>query len=78
MPFPNKKRDVLMIDNRLYLLGIWQASWNFHIHGGRRPLAMGAVVPASDLLALLEQDDVKAVRQAHKDYWAAQNSAKLD
>jgi hypothetical protein len=39
---------------------------------------MGVVVPASDLLALLLQDDVASVRADHNAYWAQERAAKLD
>jgi len=78
VPPPIGPRGITVTDSRAFLLGVWQGSWNHQIHDGRRPLAMGVVVPASDLLALLLQDDVVAAREVHKQRVAQHNAASLD
>jgi len=73
-----EQRGVSVTDTRLHLLGVWQGSWNHSIHDGRRPLAIGVVVPASELLKLLEQDDVAAARAAFDAALALREAASLD
>lgn len=56
-------KGVIAKEQNLLLLGVWQGSWNHAIVDRRRPLAMGVVTPAYELLKLLEQDDVVAQRE---------------
>lgn len=64
--FGDGHQNVLAQDTRLHLLGVWHGSWEHEMpnakRGERVPLGMGIVVPASQLLALLEQPDVVAER----------------
>lgn len=56
------QRNMVAKDSRLHLLGVWQGSWDQEAPaaraGERVPVGVGIVVPASDLLALLNQKDV--------------------
>jgi hypothetical protein len=57
------KRGLLGQDSKLHLLGVWQGSWEQELPQGQRvPVGVGVVVPATDLLALLNQADVAEER----------------
>lgn len=77
-PFPGGPPDAALPRAMVYLLGVWQGSWEGEArsHLNRRPhervpVGMGIVVPAEKLRGLLERDDVKAERAARMARWGA-------
>jgi hypothetical protein len=76
--FIEEPKALVTTDSTLHLLGVWQGSWNHKIHDGRRPLAMGVVTPASELLKLLQQHDVTVERGRFYAAILQENAAKPD
>lgn len=76
------KESVEITFNRLWLLGVWQGSWErTEVVGNfteRRPAGIGVVTPAEQLQTLLEQDDVKQGREAYFADRRYTDAARLD
>ncbi len=77
--------DAVLPRGRIYLLGVWQGSWEgecspeLQPRGPERvPVGMGVVVPAEKLMNVLNQTDVAAHREAFLERLAAMRSAKTD
>ena len=74
--------DVIVTDTHMHLLGVWHGSWDQEMpsaaYGERIPVGMGIVVPASDLLALLNQTDVVQDRNRFLHEVALQQLPSLD
>lgn len=60
----NMLRDALIPQASLFLLGIWQGSWEEPDEsGGRVPVGMGVVTPAERLIEILESDAAVQARE---------------
>lgn len=66
VPTPGGQVRVLLPENKMLLMGIWQASF-------KEIPSMGVVVPSHYLLSLLESDDVRRERNAFLECEAREN-----
>jgi hypothetical protein len=78
LEFSVGQRDVTLTDARLHLLGVWQGSWTVAARNGKLPVGIGVVTPASDLLNLLQQQDVVDSRANFNARIAANDAADLN
>ncbi len=71
----------------VFLLGLWQGSWDAppgevlsagKPEGVRVPVGMGVVVPAKDILAVLNRDDLVSRRKAKEEADLRARAASLD
>lgn len=76
------KETVEVTFHRLWLLGVWQGSWErvgvVDRVTQRNASGIGVVTPAEQLQALLDQDDVKEGRDAYFADRRFEEAAKLD